>query len=97
MLNNVAYTNVLIGGSELLAEADRFSVEAMTHLSWIPSIKGTRGVVLLELGQRDEAISLLRDAMQRQDVPNGKAQDACWLAIAETQVGNLPAMSSISR
>ncbi|MGO8836693.1 MAG: hypothetical protein ACLQAH_11950 [Limisphaerales bacterium] len=89
MLNNIAYTDALIGGPEFLAEADRYSVEAMTNLSWMPSIKGTRGTVLSELGKFDEAMPLLREAIQTHDIPNNKAQNACWLAIAETRRGNL--------
>jgi len=91
IMNNIAYTDALIGGPELLMEADHYSVEAMTNLSWMPSIKGTRGTVLLELGKIDEAVPLLRETMQTHDVPNNKAQNACWLAIAETRRGNLSA------
>ena len=91
ILNDIAYTDALIGGPELLMEADRYSVEALTNLSWMPSIKGTRGTVLLELGKLDEALPLLREAMLTHDIPNNKAQNACWLAIAETRRGNLKA------
>jgi predicted negative regulator of RcsB-dependent stress response len=91
VLNDIAYTNALIGGSDLLMEADRYSMEALTSLSWMPSIKGTRGTVLVELGKLDEAMPLLREAMQTHDVPSNKAENACWLAIAETRLGNLNA------
>ena len=88
ILNNIAYTNSLIGTPELMPEADRYSAEALAQLSWMPSIKGTRGSVLLELGRIDEALPFLREAMQTHDVPNNKAQNACWLAIAEIRNGN---------
>jgi len=88
MFNNIAYTDALIGGPELLMEADRYSLEAMTNLSWMPSIKGTRGTVLLELGKIDEAVSLLHETMQTHDNLINKAENACWLAIAETRRGN---------
>lgn len=91
ILNNIAYTDALIGDPELLMEADRYSLEAMTNLSWMPSIKGTRGTVLLELGKIDEAVPLLRETMQTHDNLINKAQNACWLAIAETRRGNLNA------
>ena len=91
MLNNIAYADALIGGTERLEEADRFSMEAMKNLSWMPSIKGTRGTVLLELGKHDEALPLLRQAMQTHDVLNNKAQNACWLALAEIRRGDLHA------
>jgi tetratricopeptide (TPR) repeat protein len=88
ILNNIAYTDAQLGGSELLTEADRYSAEAMTNLSWMPSIKGTRGTVLLELGRFDEAVPLLLETMQTHDNLINKAENACWLAIAETRRGN---------
>jgi hypothetical protein len=91
ILNNIAYTNALIGGAELLSEADRYSAEALTNLSWLPSIKGTRGTVLMELGKLDEAVELLRVAMLTHDLPPNKAQNACLLAIAEARRGDLNA------
>ena len=85
LLNNIAYADALIGGPELLAEADRYSVEAMKNLSWMPSIKGTRGTVLSELGKLDEAVPLLREVMLAHEVPHNRAQNACLLAIAEAR------------
>jgi membrane-associated protease RseP (regulator of RpoE activity) len=87
-LNNIAYTNALIGGGDLLKEADQYSLEALNKLSWIPSVKGTRGTVLLELGKIEEAIPLLSETMQKHDNFGNKAQNACWLAIAEIRRGD---------
>jgi tetratricopeptide (TPR) repeat protein len=89
LLNNIAYADALIGGPELLAEADRYSAEAIKNLSWMPSIKGTRGIVLSELGKLDEAVPLLREAMRTHEVPRNQAQNACLLAIAEARRGDL--------
>jgi len=91
LLNNIAYADALIGGPELLAEADRYSAEAMKNLSWMPSIKGTRGTVLSELGKLDEAVPLLREVMLTHEVPHNRAQNACLLAIAEARRGDLDA------
>jgi hypothetical protein len=91
LLNNIAYADALLGGPELLAEADQYSEEAMKNLSWMPSIKGTRGTVLSELGRLDEAIPLLQEAMLTHDVGHNRAQNACLLAIAETRRGDLNA------
>jgi tetratricopeptide (TPR) repeat protein len=88
MLNNIAYTDALIGGPELLIEADRYSLEALAILSWHPAFKGTRGTVLLGLGKVDEAMPLLREAMQMHENPSNQAQNACWLAIAEARRGH---------
>ena len=91
LLNNIAFTNTLIGGTNLLEEADRFSNEAMTVLSWMPPVRGTRGTVLAVLGKTDEAVPLLSEAMQANDTAHGKALNACLLAIVEARRGKLPA------
>jgi hypothetical protein len=88
MKNNIAYANALLGRGDLLDEADRYSLEAMSNLSWHPAIKGTRGTVLANLGRYDEAIPLLRDALKEADNPRSKAANACWLAMAESKLGN---------
>ena len=88
-LNNLAYIAALLGRPELLPEADRYSLEALKGLSWMAAIKGTRGSVLLALDRPGEAAPFLRDAMQQCDDPNAKAESACWLAIAETRLGNM--------
>jgi hypothetical protein len=89
LLNNVAYADALLGGPIRLAEADAFSQEAMALLGWMPAIKGTRGTTLLELGQTEEALRLLRDSMEQHDDPAGKAENACFIAIGAAQLGNL--------
>ncbi len=86
-MNNIAYVDVLLGGSELLAEADRYSQEALANLSWDPAVKGTRGAVLLELERVEEAIPLLRESMEQAVHVSGKAQNACWISMAETRRG----------
>ena len=90
LLNNIAFTNALIGGMNLLEDADRLSNEAMTVLSWMPPVRGTRGTVLAVLGKTDEAVPLLSEAMQANDTAHGKALNACILAIVEARRGKLP-------
>jgi tetratricopeptide (TPR) repeat protein len=87
--NNIAYLDALIGRADLLAEADDFSQKALATLGWHPAIKGTRGTVLLELGDFDKAIPLLLSAMNDQDDLTNKAQNACFVSIAEAKRGNL--------
>lgn len=43
----------------------------------------------MELGKLDEAVPLLRDAMDKHDEPINKAQNACFVSIAEARRGNL--------
>ncbi len=87
--NNIAESDILMDKPELREEADRYSMEAMANLSWIPAIKGTRGAVLIALGKPAEGRALTLQTMQAHDAPSYKAQNACWLAMAEAQLGNL--------
>lgn len=91
LLNNVAYADSFLGGENLLKEADAFSQEAMTALSWVPSIRGTRGAVLVAMGRFDEGLPLLREAMSQVEHTNQKALNACLIAEAESHCGNLSA------
>jgi tetratricopeptide (TPR) repeat protein len=88
MLNNIAYANALLGGVDLLKEADAFSHEAMTAMSWMPAVRGTRGTVLVAMGRLEEALPLLHDSMSQAEIPSHKAQNACFIAEAECRRGN---------
>lgn len=88
LLNNLAYANHLIGGVELLKEADQHSKYAMEQCPWVPLFKGTRGCVLIELNQIEEGISLLLDAMENHEDLESKAMEACHLAIGEKKRGH---------
>jgi tetratricopeptide (TPR) repeat protein len=89
ILNNVAYMNVLIGDTGLLDEADRYSKEAIANLPWKAPIKGTRGSVLVQLGQIEEGMLLLQAAAKGAETIQSKAHNNCWMAMAEAKRGNL--------
>ncbi len=89
ILNNLAYVDALLGGNELLREADRYSQEAMSLIGWLPAVKGTRGTTLLELGQIEDALVLLHESMEHAESSSGKAQNACFISIGEARRGNL--------
>jgi len=95
VLNNLAYADVVLEDGDLLEEADRYSKDAMLTLGWHPAINGTRGAVLLEMGRVDEALPLLRMAMRVHEDPVGKAQVACWLAMAQARKGDLTASGKL--
>lgn len=88
VLNNIAYLNALIGDPSLLPEADQYSSEAFKHLPWVPPVSGTRGTVLIELGQFEEGIALLKKSMASHPDKQGKALNACHIAIGEHRRGN---------
>jgi tetratricopeptide (TPR) repeat protein len=89
MLNNIAYTNALLGGDELLKEADEYSQAAMTAISWMPEVRGTRGAVLAAMGRIEEALPMLHDSMLQAVTLNDKAINACMISMAEARRGNL--------
>lgn len=91
LLNNLAYLNALMGDPTLLPEADQYSAEALKHLPWLAPVIGTRGTVLVELGQIEEGISLLAKAMSLHTDKQGKALNACHIALGEFRRGDIAA------
>jgi tetratricopeptide (TPR) repeat protein len=89
MLNNIAYANALLGGDDLIKEADAFSLEAMATIGWMPAVMGTRGTVLANLGRFEEALPLLHESLSQEVSPNHKSQNACLIAEVECRRGHL--------
>ena len=88
LLNNIAYIDALLDDPALLDEADRYSTEALASLPWHPSLKNTRGLVLLALNRLDEALPLLRESVNAPDQsPESRAERLCTLAMAEARQG----------
>lgn len=89
-LNNLAYVDALLGGEELLAEADRASAEALAAFPWFANTQGTRGTFLLAAGRLDEALAILRAIQSPPDEDySSSAQRTCILALAEAAAGNI--------
>lgn len=88
LMNNIAFANLMLEDLSLLPEADDFSSQAYEMLSWEPSITGTRGSVLVALGQHQQGIALLEAALHKQPDKRNKALDACLLAWAEWKRGD---------
>jgi hypothetical protein len=89
LLNNIAWVDLLTGDPNLLPEADQYSAEAMSKLEWAPSVRGTRGCVLIELGRVDEGLTLVSSAMQTHVDADKKALNACYLVIGYARKGDL--------
>ena len=88
-LNNLAWSDLMLGDPALLPEADRASAEAYAVQPWRHAIRGTRGAVLVELGHLAEGIELLRSSELRSHRPRNRAQTDAYLAIAHARDGNL--------
>src|ERR1051326_189967 len=89
LLSNIAWTNLMLRRADLLEEADAYSKEAIKVFPTFPSFQGTRGAVLVSLGQVQEGASLLRKAFRQHSEKTARASVACWIAIAEARRGNL--------
>ncbi len=87
-MNNIAYADALAGKPEWLAEADAYSRDAYVAVPWVPAIVGTRGTVLVALGQFDEGLKLLKKSLEDAGSPVSKAENACHVAIALARMGN---------
>lgn len=87
-LNNIAYADALIDDPELLPEADAYSREALDIAPWESYVIGTRGTVLVAMGQFDEGIKLLKESLEKEWTPRNKAENACHLAIAYARMGD---------
>ena len=89
LLNDIAWAGVLTGEAELLAEADACSRMALERMPWVVYFKGTRGSVLTELGNYEDALKLLHDALKNSPEKSGQALNACYIGIAEARRGHL--------
>lgn len=57
--NNLAWLDLLSGDPACLAEADKYSKQALEANSKVPMFKGTRACVLIELDKAEDGIKLL--------------------------------------
>jgi tetratricopeptide (TPR) repeat protein len=81
--NNIAWIDLMLADPALLEEANTFSRQALEELPWQSYVRGTRGSVLIELGQIDEGVRHVEQALRYNYPGTSKALNACYLAIAE--------------
>lgn len=78
--------------AELLEEADRLTQETLAdaHLlpDHIPSLMGTRGGTLMELGRDVEAADLLTRTLADMEEKTDRAICCCYLALGATRLGD---------
>ncbi|MGE3800837.1 MAG: site-2 protease family protein [Candidatus Kapaibacterium sp.] len=89
ILNQIAFTNVLIGDDELLEEADRFSEEALQFDPAEGLFYGTRGAVLVLQGDLDQGILHLHQALDRLVRPEDCGVDLLFIAHAHYMAGEI--------
>ncbi len=88
-LNNIAFLYLLSREPGWLIKADVSSRLSFTHRPEFIPFKGTRGSVLIELGNYQEGLNLLHDALSKHIEPDMQAQNVCYIAIAEARLGNV--------
>ena len=88
--NNIAWQDIMLADATLLAEADRFSQQALQEAPWLPYVRGTRGSVLIDLRRVEEGVLLVKQAFRENFEPKLKALNACYLALALARQGKLP-------
>jgi len=89
--NNLAYADFLSERDDRLDEANQLSAEALRALGWHPAIQGTRGAVLVALGESEAGIALLRSSLEKVFDPRDRARVECAVAIGLAQQGELEA------
>lgn len=89
LLNNIAWTNVVLGKDELLQEADDYSEEALRFAPKLTCFIGTRGAVLVMTGRIQEGLGLLKTAFRHHSERSSRSSTAVWIAIGSAQMGDL--------
>ncbi|HEY5925487.1 MAG TPA: hypothetical protein VIV11_27570 [Kofleriaceae bacterium] len=87
--NNIAWVDLMIGNPDSLAEADRYSEQALKAWPLMPVFKGTRGAVLIELGRVEDGIKLVKESLGFHAEAAPRASMHCWLAIANDRLGRI--------
>ncbi len=87
IFNNVADGDLLTRDPDLLAEADACSRLALELTRAAYYVKSTRGGALVEVGEYEEALTMLHQAFAQNPDKRGKALDACYIGLAEAGLG----------
>lgn len=79
----------MLGNGELLEEADKYSKEAFALAPDVPAVQGTRGAVLIERGEYESGMALIRKALAMAEKRRQIACDMAFLALGEWRCGNV--------
>jgi hypothetical protein len=79
---------LMYGATDWLREADRYSRELYEAKPDVWTIKGTRGAVLIELGDLQQGIKMLTSVFENSSSEFDKAISAAYLALGELRKGD---------
>ena len=85
LLNDIATADVMMGTKELLDEADAFSKTACEKMPWQIEFKWARGLVLVEKGNVEQGLTLLKEVMDKLETSHRKATYADYVAKVENK------------
>jgi hypothetical protein len=88
ILNAIATADVMIGGNDLLEEADAFSKTACENMPWQTEFKWARGLVLVKKGDIEQGLTLLKEVMDKTENSSQKAVYASYIAEFENKKSN---------
>jgi hypothetical protein len=88
ILNAIATADVMIGGNDLLEEADVFSKTACKTMPWQIEFKWARGLVLVKKGDIEQGLTLLREVMDKTENSSQKAAYRTYITSLEKQKSN---------
>lgn len=88
LLNDIAGVDFRMGTQDLLDEADIFSRTACEKMPWQTEFKWTRGYVLIEKGNVEQGLALLKEVMARLEPSPNKEALANYIAEYESKNSN---------
>ena len=83
ILNSLATADVMIGGNDLLEEADVFSKTACEKMPWQTEFKWVRGLVLVKKGHIEQGLTLLKEVTDKMEDSSTKAAYVSYIAEVE--------------
>jgi len=75
------------------AEMEALSTELLASDPNNPSLRGTRGSILIDLGRREEGVAMLADILARSDDPVNQCYSSIFMALAAKSAGDLKTAS----
>jgi hypothetical protein len=87
ILNSIATADVMIGGNDLLEEADAFSKTACEKMPWQTESKWVRGLVLVKKGNIEQGLTLLKEVTDKMENSSTKATYVSYIAEVENKKG----------
>jgi hypothetical protein len=88
LLHNIATADIMIGGKELLEEAEAFSKTACENMPWQTEFKWTRGLVLVKKGHIEQGLILLKEVRDKTENISLKTTYTSYISEVENKKCN---------